>query len=197
MRFAYLLLLPGLLAAAADPAIGGRLILEDTFASESLNSGWRVAKGKWAQSEGIITAQELDSDKHAAVMRRKVAYKNAAIELHFRLDSAKQVALSLNGAQGHICRVIVKADGMSLVRDADKKAGEKAVVLASWKEEFATGQWHVLYLVVSGSKMKARIGDGAWVEGSHPAIAAQKADIGLPVRGQTASFDLIRIYQLP
>jgi hypothetical protein len=197
MRVALLLLPQMLLCAGTDPSLGGKILLEDNFAEQQVDKSWRITKGKWESAGGILRASELQADKHAAVMRRKVAFTNATIELHFRLDAAKQVALSINGAGGHICRAVVRADGISLIRDADKKAGQKAIVLASSKDAVPTDQWHVLYLMVSGEKLRARIGAGAWIEGSHPSLAAPKADVGIPVRGETASFDSIRIYQLP
>jgi hypothetical protein len=186
MRKLLLLSTAVVLFGAKDPAAPGKLILSDDFEGSSIHDGWRAAKGEWKQAGGTLTGVELEADKHAAVVRRKVAYTDAVI---------RQAALSINGAAGHICRVVVRPDGFVLMKDADKKAGTKAVELARSKEALPAGVWHDLTLTMKGARMTAKIGS-VTIAGEHEAIAAPKADVGLPVSGKSVSFDSIRVYAL-
>lgn len=195
MRKLLLLSTAVVLFGAKDPAAPGKLILSDDFEGSSIHDGWRAAKGEWKQAGGALTGVELEADKHAAVVRRKVAYTDAVIQLRFRMDGGRQAALSINGAAGHICRVVVRPDGFVLMKDADKKAGTKAVELARSKEALAAGVWHDLTLTMKGARMSAKIGS-VTIAGEHAAISAPKADVGLPVSGKSVSFDSIRVYAL-
>ena len=190
MRLLAPLLFP-LLALAASP---GTQILEDQFNAPALDKAWRAAKGEWKQDGAALRGVEIASDKHAAVVRRPVAFQDGTVQLRFRLDGARQVALSINGASGHICRVVVTPKGFRIAKDPDKKTGAKAVTLAASTAPIATGEWHDLTLIMEGSKMSAKIG-GTLLTGEHPGIAEAKADVGLPVGGTSASFDWIKVYR--
>ncbi|MBM3787905.1 MAG: hypothetical protein FJW30_26450 [Acidobacteria bacterium] len=195
MRITPMCLFAAALFAAKDPAPPGKLLLADDFEGTAIHAGWRVAKGEWKQSGGVLTGVELPADKHAAVVRRKVAYTNAVIQLRFRLDGSRQTSLSINGAGGHICRVVMRPEGFVLMKDADKKTGEKAKELARSSKPLAAGVWQDLTLTVKGESMTAKIGE-ATISGAHPAIAVAKADVGLPVSGTSVSYDSIRVYGL-
>lgn len=190
MRFSALLLL-ALAAVASEP---GTLVLEDQFNDPAIHNAWRAAKGEWKQEGGTLRGVEIATDKHAAVVRRKVAFQDGQVQLRFRLDGARQLALSINGANGHICRVVVTPKGFRIAKDPDGKKGEKAQTLAASTSTIPTGEWHELALTLDGTKMTAKIG-AATLTGEHPGIAEPKADVGLPVGGSSASFDWIKVYK--
>ena len=190
MRIQALLLL-SLVVCAGTP---GSIVLEDQFDGPALNTAWRAAKGEWKQDGGALRGVEIASEKHAAVVRRPVAFQDGTVQLRFRLDGARQIALSINGADGHICRVVVTPKGFRIAKDPDLKKGEKAITLAASTTPVATGEWQELTLIMEGSRMSARIG-GTLLTGEHPGIAEAKADVGLPVGGTSASFDWIKVYR--
>ena len=190
MRMQALMLL-SLVACAGTP---GTVVLEDQFDAPAMNTAWRAAKGEWKQEGGSLRGVEIASDKHAAVVRRPVAFQDGTVQLRFRLDGARQIALSINGAKGHICRVVVTPKGFRIAKDPDVKKGEKAITLAASAAPIATGEWHDLTLLMEGSKMSAKIG-GVLITGEHPGIAEAKADVGLPVGGTAAAFDWIKVYR--
>ncbi len=193
MRLSATLLTALALFAAKDPAPQGKLLLSDDFEGAAIDKAWRVAKGEWKQSGGSLTGVELEADKHAAVVRRKVEYKNATIQLRFRFDGSRQTSLSINHAKGHLCRVIMRPEGFWIQIDPDKEKGTKADVMARSKAPLKTGVWHDMTVTFAGTKMTAKIGDIA-LTGDNPAIAGPKADVGLPVSGKSVSFDSIRVY---
>lgn len=176
------------------PAFAGTLVLEDQFNAHAMDKAWRAAKGEWKQEGGALRGVEIPADKHAAVVRRPVAFQDGEVHLRFKLDGARQVALSINGAKGHICRVVVTPKGFRIAKDPDKAAGGKAVTLATSTAPIATGEWHELTLTMEGPKMSAKIG-ATLLTGEHAGIAEAKADVGLPVGGTSASFDWIKVYK--
>jgi len=193
MRLTAILFTALTLFAAKDPAPQGKLLLSDDFEGTAIDKAWRVAKGEWKQAGGALTGVELDADKHAAVVRRKVDYKNATIQLRFKLDGSRQTSLSVNHAKGHLCRVIVRPEGFWIQLDPDKEKGTKADVMARSKQPLKTGVWLDMTVTFAGTKMTAKIGDVVLI-GDNPAIAGPKADVGLPVNGKSVSFDSIRVY---
>jgi hypothetical protein len=177
------------LFAAKEPAP----ILSDGFEGASIDKAWRAAKGDWKQSGGVLTGAEIEADKHAAALRRKLGFGNAMIQLRFRLDGARQTTLSINHANGHLSRVIIRPEGFWIQMDPDKVKGTKAEVLARSKEPLKAGVWHDLTVTFEGTKMTARIG-AIQLTGDNPALTTPKADIGLTVGGKSVAFDSIRVY---
>lgn len=186
----------GSTAAELDPSKQGRLLFEDGFEGAKLASGWKAPKGKWEMSNGAVKGAELPADKHAAVIRHPVKYTDAVIQLKFRFDGARQASLSLNGAGGHICRVILRPDGFVVQKDkTNAKSTDKAAVLAKQETPIAAGKWHELVVRIKGGKMMARVDGGPEAGGEHSGIAVEKTDVGLPVSGESAWFDSIRVWE--
>src|SRR3954466_999493 len=111
-----LLLLPVLTLHAADPAPKlaerGKLLLTEDFATLNPKE-WPAAKGKWEASDGALKGAELPADKHPGVVRRQAVFTDAIIQYDVKLDGAKGTTLSINGAKGHICRVLLSPTGFS------------------------------------------------------------------------------------
>jgi hypothetical protein len=183
--------------AEATPAKRGRLLLEDEFNGPSLATGWRQTKGKWTLADGKLRGVELAADHHAAVVRRPVRYQDAVIETSFRLDAgAKMAALSINTTGGHLCRVILRPSGITVQKDKkNKDATDPVAVLATRPMKLTPGQWYRLTVHLRGTSMTAQIDDGVAFGGEHPALTAEKVDVGLPVSGEGAAFDYLRVWE--
>lgn len=183
-------------AAEVSPA-RGKLIFEDDFNGGALKTTWKTAKGKWIIAEGKLKGVELPADKHAAVVRHPVKYHDAIIELKFKLDGAKMTSLSLNQQGGHNSRVILRPDGLTVQKDRmNAKSDDKAAVLAKLDHPIEPGKWHTLLVQLRGKRISAKLDGSAWVGGEHSAIDTDRADVGLPVAGDSASFDSIRVWEL-
>ncbi len=167
-------------------------LLSDDFEGTTVDKAWRAAKGDWKQSGGVLTGIEIEADKHAAALRRKIGFNNATIQLRFRLDGSRQTTLSINHAKGHLSRVIIRPEGFWIQMDPDKVKGTKAEVMARSKEPIKSGVWHEMTVSFEGTKMTARIGR-ILLTGENPALTTPKADIGLTVSGKSVAFDSIRV----
>ena len=184
-------------AAKIQPSKNGALLLSDDFSSAQIDPAWKVGKGKWSIEDGALKGIELADDKHAAVVRRRVAYHNAAFEFSFQLNGAKNTHLSLNSAAGHVCRVTIDKTGFVLRKDkTNAKSTDAAATLAKHSMAFEPGKWYTMRVEVRGAQLTAMIGDDHSATGSDPGIDVDKVDIGFPVAGDSAKFDNVRVWRL-
>ena len=178
----------------------GKVLVSDDFSSSTIDPAWKALKGKWQLVDGALKGVELKSDQHAAVVRRDLKVKDLVAQFTFKFDGGKQTSFSINGAKGHVCRVVIRQDGFSLVKDRDKKkAGDKPAVLAQRKVDIKPGEWHTMVVEVVGNDMVASLDGGkdkAHVAiGSNPAINVEKGSIGFPTSGDGVVFDNVKIFE--
>lgn len=173
----------------------GKLLLGDDL-NAALGKEWKASKGKWELVDGAIRGAELKADMHGAVARRNITMKDAVIEYSFKIDGTKQTTLSLNGAKGHVCRVLVRPTGITVQKDdQDGKDGpDKAAVLDTVEVSVKPGEWHSLVVELRGPDILATL-DGKYTAfGSHAAIEVEKTNLGLTVAGESASFKGLRVW---
>jgi hypothetical protein len=174
----------------------GKLLLSDDLNAE-LGKDWKVGKGKWEPVEGAIRGSELKADMHGAVARRNLAFKDAVIAFSVKLDGTKRVSLSLNGAKGHVSRVVIRPTEITVQKDdQDGENGpDKAVPLDTATTTVKTGEWHTVVVELNGPNILATL-DGKHVAfGTHAAIDQEKTNLGLTVAGEFASFRDLRIWE--
>ncbi len=192
-------------ASAADPTgpvpatvmlQPGKLLISDDLAAP-MSKEWKVAKGKWEVIEGAIHSSELLADKHGAVARRSLPMKDAIIAYSFKIDGAKKTTLSLNAAKGHLCRVLLDTRGVTVQKDDQdgKKGPDKPMPLDTAKADIRPGQWHTLVVELHGPDILATVDGKHTAFGSHPAIDKEKANFGLTVAGESASFKNLRVWE--
>lgn len=170
-----------------------KAVLEDSLI-KGFGDGWKTAKGKWDNVDGSIKGSEVKADMHGAVSRHDASFNDGVISFNFKLEGAKGISLSLNATKGHICRVAIKSSGFSVVKDSqDKKAGDKAMVLASSDIEIKAGEWHSMVLELHGPNMLATLDGKTTILGTHPAVEKPKANIGFTVSGESASFRDLKV----
>ena len=170
-----------------------KAVLEDSLI-KGFGDGWKTAKGKWDNVDGSIKGSEVKADMHGAVSRHDANFSDGVVSFNFKLEGAKGISLSLNATKGHICRVAIKSSGFSVVKDSqDKKAGDKAMVLASNDIEIKAGEWHSMVLELHGPHMLATLDGETTILGTHPAVEKPKANIGFTVSGESASFRDLKV----
>ena len=171
----------------------GKTLVSDDL-SQPFGKGWIDGKGKWEVVDGAMRGAELKSDEHGAVKRRLVKFDSAVIAFAFKLEGAKTISVSLNANKGHLCRVQITPTGLTAIRDKDKKTGEKRVVLDSCKVTVASNEWHTMVVEIHGKELLVRMDNKHVAYGEHKEIAAAKANVGLTVAGESASFKNFRVY---
>jgi hypothetical protein len=193
----------GVTAFAADASNEPKTLLAERGSllfSDDLNAApakeWRVAKGKWEAVDGALQGQEVPEDKHPAVIRHELKFQNAIFQFSFKLDGAKQAALSINDAKEHVCRVMIRPDGFIVQKDShDHGASDKAVVFKNVSTPIKAGEWHTLVVEILGQEMLASIDGDKVGFGENELIGTQKANFGLVISGQTASIKNLRVWE--
>jgi len=157
---------------------------------------WKVGKGKWEITDGVLRGSELAADKHGAVIRTGLKLKNIVIAYDVKLDGAKVTSISINGPKDHLARVIVAPNRFVVQRDdQDHDGPDKAIVFLTKPVTLAPGTWHTVVLEMVGDTMVGTL-DGKIVgHGSDPTfLAKEKVTPGFTVGGESASFRNVRIY---
>jgi hypothetical protein len=174
----------------------GKVLLDEPL-NAALGKDWKVGKGKWEAVDGSIRGAELKDDMHGAVARRNIDVKDAVICFSFKLDGAKQISLSLNATKGHVSRVKITPKGVSVQKDdQDGKNGpDTGAVLDTTNVDIKTGEWHSLVVELRGADILATLDGKHTAFGTHEAIAKEKANFGLTVAGETASFKGLKVYE--
>src|SRR4051812_7938431 len=175
--------------------VRGKELFRDSL-GQSLGNGWVTAKGDWKVVDGAIQGTERPADMHAAAARHPLKFHNAVIQYSFKLDGAKATHLSLNDAKGHVCRVMITPQEISLRKDDHDKTGpDKAALLQTRKVAIEPGRWHTLLVKLQGPEMLARIDDETVAYGSNTGIDVEKTNLGLIVSGVSVSLKNLVIWE--
>lgn len=169
--------------AAADPAS------KADFSTVTLPESWKGLKGDWKVVDGALRGAELESDKHAAVFTIPDPHRDSTISFRFRLDGAKGFHLSYNHAKGHLFRVAVAGDTVTLTMDKDKKVPDsKAELLGKETLTLKPGEWVAMTCSVTGDTVKVTCGPVV-LSGTHPDLAKEKTGYRFVVQGASVGFD--------
>ena len=172
----------------------GKLLVREDL-NQPFAKDWFANKGKWEVVDGVMRASELSSDEHAAVRRKPVNFKSAIVQFSFKLDGATMASLSMNADKGHVCRVRFTPDGFTVIKDKDKSNNGKPAELDTCKVAIKPGEWHTFVVEMAGKEMLARL-DGKHVAfGANDALTTPKASVGFTVKGDSASFKNLRVYE--
>ena len=175
--------------------VRGKLLFQDSL-GQPLARGWSINKGTWELADGAIRGSELAADKHAAVAVQRLAMRNVVIQYALKLDGARGTALILNDAKGHICRVQITPQLLTVRKDDhDRDGPDKGAILQALKTPVAPGSWHTVLIEIQGSEMLARIDGSAVAYGTNDAIDQDKTLFGLVVLGDSASFKDLSIWE--
>ena len=185
-------------AAELKPALNqpGKFVVDEKFAGGALPSSWGGVQGDWQVRDGAVVGKEKASDAHAAVLFLNQPHRDGIVRFSFKLEGAKGFNLSLNHLKGHLFRVTVAADGLTLSKDKDKKDPKsKAVQLGKAAGKFEAGKWHTLLLETKGGKVSVQADNGAKLEGSHPELDVDKTGYRFVVRGESLRLSDVKVWQ--
>jgi len=185
-------------ATELKPAQPGKLIVDETFSGSALGKTWSVAKGDWQVRDGMVVGKEKASDKHAAVLAFNHPNRNSIIQFSFKLDGAKGLHLSFNHAKGHLFRVVVTPELLSITKDLDKKDPKsKAVPLGKAPAKFAAGQWYTMLVEIAGAKVAVQTDNGVKLSGSHPGLDMDKTGYRFVTTGESVLLSDLKVWELP
>jgi hypothetical protein len=174
----------------------GKLVVDEKFAGGALPGSWGGVQGDWQVRDGAVVGKEKASDEHAAVLFLNHPHRDAIVQFSFKLDGAKNFSLSLNHLKGHLFRVAVAEDGLTLSKDKDKKDPKSKVVqLGKAAGKFEAGKWHTLLLETKGGKVSVQADNGAKVEGSHPELDVDKTGYRFVMKGEFLRVADVKVWE--
>lgn len=155
-------------------------------------------KGQWRVVEGCLVGKELAADKHAAVLNYQKPNRNSAVQFSFKFDDSSQgFHFSLNHAKGHLFRVVVAPDRISVNLDKDKKdPNSKVVAMGTAKGDLKQGQWYTMLVEMRGQQVVVQVDNGMTVAIAHPKLDTDKPNYRFVTRGQTLSIDDLKIWEV-
>jgi hypothetical protein len=157
---------------------------------------WRLAKGKWTRSPEGMRVAELAEDKHGAVGRIALKLQNFILSVDIRLDGAKSATISINDAKEHVARFGLSPNGFMVRRDDhDHEGPDRAIVFFNSQKPVETGVWHTVILEMVGDTIVGTLDGKQTGWGSDELLKVEKANPGLTVAGESASFRNLRIWE--
>jgi len=175
----------------------GKVILEELFDGSELAKGWAVNKGTWQIKEGMVVGQEKKEDMHAAVLTLQQPFRNSIVRFSFKRDGATGVNLSFNHPKGHLFRITVTDDALTLVKDKDTKdAASKQQVLAKGDGKFPMGQWITMQVEVQGDKVAVQTDNGVKLEAKSAGLDVEKTGYRFVTRAASLNLDDLTIWQV-
>ncbi len=172
-----------------------KLVFEESFSADKLDSRWSAAKGDWKIVDGALQGSELKEDMHAASIRTDVELPGTLIlQFDFKFDGGNTIHCSFNG-RGHICRATITSQGFVLKGEKVKNDdADKAVTVGQVQQEFVKGKWYKMQIEIDGEEFVARVNDGPIAFGSHAKVAREKTNFGFPMAGVSSQIDNIKIW---
>ncbi len=173
-------------------AIPGKLIYENALSS-GLSDPWKAAKGAWDGASGSLRGSEKPEDKHGAVARIPNKLGDFVLEYEFKFEGAKSTSLSINAAKGHLARILITPQFVTIQKDdSDHEGPDKAVVFARFPSDLKPGTWHKVRMEMVGDTMLGKVDDlVAW--GSHDSFKQERTSPGLTVAGQSVDFRNLKL----
>ena len=173
-----------------------RAVISETF-DDQLPEIAVPVKGRWKVFDGVLQGVELEADKHAAVLNYQKVNRDSAVRFRFKLsDSSDGFHFSLNHQSGHLFRVVVDSNGVSLKLDKDKKNPDsKVMILASSKQEIAKDQWHTMLVEMNGDRVVTQVSQDVLLDVRHPKLEATKPNYRFVTRGQALLIDDLNIFE--
>lgn len=182
--------------AALKPVLAkpGKIVAEDAFGSAQLAKVWAQNKGEWQVRDGALVGTIKESDHHPAVLLLGVPNHSSIIRFSFKFDGTKGFALSYNQAKGHLFRILVTGDGLTVSKDKDKKDEKsKSATLAQASGKIAPGEWHTMLVEVQGGKVTVQTDTGLKAEAANHELDVDKTGYRF-VTSATVALDDVKVW---
>ncbi len=186
------------------PLLGrtGALLMREPFdVAASYARNFNEGKGMWTLADGRLTGASIPADQHDAGVSHLGRHHDAAIQVVFRFDGAKQIKVNFIkrnavNEREHVSQVRVSSTTLAIY--AQTGIGPTTVnrLMADTRVSLQNGLWYTLLVEVSGKQMAAQLDTGASVRGMDDVVDVDKESFTLDVGGSTASFDEVVMWTL-
>ncbi|MEO6741791.1 MAG: family 16 glycoside hydrolase [Chthoniobacteraceae bacterium] len=175
----------------------GTATVDDSFSTSELGKQWAVAKGAWEVKGGALVGSEKKEDKHAAVLTLGQKNHDSMIRFSFKLDGTDGLSLSFNHAAGHLFRVNIAKDGVTVMKDGDKRnPAIKSATLGKAEAKFEQGQWYTMLVEVRGAKVSVQTDNGVKLSAADDALNVDKTGYRFVVKGASVALADVKAWEL-
>ena len=189
----------GAKSANLTPSIAkpGTATVDESFAASELGKLWTVAKGNWKVRDGVLVGSEKKEDSHAAVLTLSQKNHDSIIRFSFKFDGTDNLSLSYNHAGGHLFRVNIAKDGVTVMKDGDKKdTSIKAAQMGKAEAKFEQGKWYTMLVEVQGTKVSVQTDNGVKISAAHDALNVDKTGYRFVVRGASVALADVKAWDI-
>ncbi len=174
-----------------------KTVMQEKFDTPNLPKGWAASKGEFQVREGAIAGWEKKEDMHAAVLTLQKPFKNSIIRFSFKRDGVTGMNVSFNHPKGHLFRIMINDDGLTINKDKDKNdAASKPMILGKAEGKFPPGVWHTMQIEIVGDKVAVQADNGVKLEAKHAALDVEKTGYRFVMRGSTLLIDDVSIWEV-
>jgi len=172
-------------------------VLQEKFDGPKLPKGWAVAKGDFQVKDGTIVGWEKKEDMHAAVLNLQKPFKNSIVRFSFKRDGVIGFNLSFNHPKGHLFRILINDDNLTIVKDKVKDdPNSKSQVLGKTEGKFPAGQWQTLQVEIVGDRVAVQCDNGAKLEAKAHGLEIEKTGYRFVMRGSTLLLDDVNVWEV-
>ena len=175
----------------------GTPTVDESFSASPLGKLWTIAKGDWQVREGTLVGSEKTEDKHAAVLALGQKNRDSILRFSFKFNGTDNLGLSFNHAAGHLFRVNITKDGVTILKDADKKnPASKSEPLGKAGVKFEQGQWYTMLVEVQGTKVAVQTDNGVNISAAHDALNVDKTGYRFVVKGASVALADVKAWEI-
>ncbi len=179
----------------------GKVLFADDFSSPTLDARWKQPKGQWRVVDGTLKGLEIEAQKYGAHTKTQLAFgRTSVIRYRFKMAGTKKTGINIDGAKGHICRVIIEPHGFIVQKNGSSTdPSDPARLLDAAAFNFKPGEWYALTVEFNGDTVLAWIDEQHYVLGSDPKLDQEKTSFALACRGVEAKdeatfFDDVQVW---
>ncbi len=172
-------------------------VLQEKFDGPKLPKGWAIGKGDFQVKDGTIVGWEKKEDMHPAVLTLQKPFKNSIVRFSFKRDGVTGFNVSFNHPKGHLFRVLINDDNLTVVKDKDKNdPNSKPQVLGKAEGKFPLGQWQTLQIEVVGDRVAVQCDNGVKLEAKAAGLEVEKTGYRFVMRGSTLLLDDVNVWEV-
>ena len=175
----------------------GTATADESFSGSELGKKWAVAKGTWEVKSGALIGSEKAEDKHPAVLSLGQKNHDSIIRFSFKFDGTDNLSLSYNHTGGHLFRVNIAKDGVTVMKDGDKKdTSIKAAQMGKAGAKFEQGKWYTMLVEVQGTKVSVQTDNGVKIAAAHDALNVDKTGYRFVVKGASVALADVKAWDI-
>jgi len=157
-------------------------LLHDDFSEAALPQR-RALRGAWKFAGNTAACTQDDAlyakfKNHGPIIFYDVPLTDARIRFAYRADGARNVVFTANGEHGHVARVIWTPKG-TVARAFRPDDPAKSEVVAQDDAPLPIGTWVPVEVVLEGSRMTVKAGDGPAKVYDHATYARPKTNLSI------------------